>query len=130
MVLFIIFIVSMVVVISSRGAELTSDDYYLKDKAYQQEMEAMDNAKKYGNPVNFEVKNDTLSIKFLAKVQPDSLKLMFMRPNSRKLDQEISIDNLPMKIPTSEFVKGNYEVRTTFYVDDQLCEQNNDITIK
>ena len=120
----------MVFVINSKGSELTSDDYYLKDKAYQQEMEAMNNAEKYGNPVHFIVKNDTLHITFMSKVQPDSLTVMFMRPNSRKLDQEISIDRLPMAIPTSEFVKGNYEVRTTFYVEDQFCEQNTDLTIK
>jgi len=128
--LFIVFILSMVFVINSKGSELTSDDYYLKDKAYQQEMEAMNNAEKYGNPVHFIVKNDTLHITFMSKVQPDSLTVMFMRPNSRKLDQEISIDRLPMAIPTSEFVKGNYEVRTTFYVEDQFCEQNTDLTIK
>ncbi|NBR14186.1 MAG: hypothetical protein EBQ94_10085 [Flavobacteriales bacterium] len=130
MVAFMAFILTLVIIISSKGSELTSDDYYVKDQNFQAEINARQTASDLGNPAKVRVSNDTLSVSFTDNSTVSDVELSFIRPNDKSLDRTIKISKIPALIPISFLKKGNYKVEIVFKVKGKNCEQVEDITIK
>jgi hypothetical protein len=130
MVAFMVFILTLVIIISSKGSELTSDDYYVKDKKFQSELDARQKASDLGNPANVKVTNDTLSVSFSDNSVVSDVEISFVRPNDKSLDRTIKIAKIPALIPISFLKKGNYSAEIVYKVKGKYCEQVEDITIK
>jgi hypothetical protein len=130
MVAFMVFILTLVIIISSKGSELTSDDYYVKDKKFQKELDARQTASDLKNPAKVSFSNDTLSVSFSDNSLATDVEISFVRPNDKSLDRTINISKVPANIPISFLKKGNYSAVIVYKIKGKFCEQVEDITIK
>lgn len=123
MVLFMVFILSLVVYLSSKGSELTTEDYYLKDKNFQQSINARQLAMDIKNPAIVKVENKLLSINFKDNLIATDVVIGFTRPNDKSLDREIKVGKTPSTVPVKFLKKGNYDLTITYQIDGKKYEQ-------
>jgi hypothetical protein len=130
MVLFMVFILSLVVVLSSKGSELTTEDYYLKDKNFQQNINARQLAMDIKNPAIVKVENKLLSIIFKENRVASNVMISFTRPNDKSLDREVKIGTTPATVPVKFLEKGNYDMTITYQIDGKKYEQVEELIIE
>ena len=130
MVLFMVFILSLVVVLSSKGSELTTEDYYLKDKNFQQNINARQLAMDIKNPAIVKVENKLLSIVFKENRVASSVMISFTRPNDKSLDREVKIGTTPATVPVKFLEKGNYDMTITYQIDGKKYEQVEELIVE
>jgi len=130
MVLFMVFILSLVVVLSSKGSELTTEDYYLKDKNFQQNINARQLAMDIKNPAIIKVENKLLSIAFKENRVASNVMISFTRPNDKSLDREIKIGTTPASVPVKFLQKGNYDMTITYQIDSKKYEQVEELIVE
>lgn len=130
MVLFMVFILSLVVVLSSKGSELTTEDYYLKDKNFQQNINARQLAMNIKNPAIVKVENKLLSIVFKENRVASNVMISFTRPNDKSLDREVKIGTTPATVPVKFLEKGNYDMTITYQIDGKKYEQVEELIIE
>ena len=130
MVLFMVFILSLVVVISSKGSELTTEDYYLKDKNFQQNINARQLAMDNENPAVVKVENKLLSIAFKENRLAEKVKISFSRPNDKALDREVKIGTIPSTIPVKFLKNGNYDIVITYVIGGKNYEQVEELIVE
>jgi hypothetical protein len=123
MVLFMVFILSLVVVLSSKGSELTTEDYYLKDKNFQQNINARQLAMDIQNPAIVKIENKLLSIAFKENRLAENVKISFSRPNDKALDREVKIGSVPSTVPVKFLKNGNYDMVITYEIEGKKYEQ-------
>ncbi len=130
MVLFMVFILSLVVVLSSKGSELTTEDYYLKDKNFQQNINARQLAMDIKNPAIVKVENKLLSIVFKENRVASNVMISFTRPNDKSLDREVKIGTTPATVPVKFLEKGNYDMTITYQIDGKKYEQVEELIVE
>ena len=130
MVLFMVFILSLVVVLSSKGSELTTEDYYLKDKNFQQNINARQLAMDIKNPAIVKVENKLLSIVFKENRVASNVMISFTRPNDKSLDREVKIGTTPATVPVEFLEKGNYDITITYQIDGKKYEQVEELIVE
>lgn len=130
MVLFMVFILSLVVVLSSKGSELTTEDYYLKDKNFQQNINARQLAIDIKNPAIVKVENKLLSIVFKENRVASNVMISFTRPNDKSLDREVKIGTTPATVPVKFLEKGNYDMTITYQIDGKKYEQVEELIVE
>ena len=130
MVLFMVFILSLVVVLSSKGSELTTEDYYLKDKNFQQNINARQLAMDIKNPAIIKVKNKLLSIVFKENRVASNVIISFTRPNDKSLDREVKIGTTPATVPVKFLEKGNYDITITYQINGKKYEQVEELIVE
>jgi hypothetical protein len=130
MVLFMVFILSLVVVLSSKGSELTTEDYYLKDKNFQQNINARQLAMDIKNPAIVKVENKLLSIVFKENRVASNVMISFTRPNDKSLDREVKIGTTPATVPVKFLEKGNYDITITYQIDGKKYEQVEELIVE
>ncbi len=130
MVLFMVFILSLVVVLSSKGSELTTEDYYLKDKNFQQNINARQLAMDIKNPAIVKVENKLLSIVFKENRVASNVMISFTRPNDKSLDREVKIGTTPATFPVKFLEKGNYDMTITYQIDGKKYEQVEELIVE
>ena len=130
MVLFMVFILSLVVVISSKGSELTTEDYYLKDKNFQQNINARQLAIDNENPAVVKVENKLLSIAFKENRLAEKVKISFSRPNDKALDREVKIGTIPSTVPVRFLKNGNYDMVITYEIEGEKYEQVEELIVE
>ena len=130
MVLFMVFILSLVVVLSSKGSELTTEDYYLKDKNFQQNINARQLAMDIKNPAIVKVENKLLSIVFKENRVASNVMISFTRPNDKSLDREVKIGTTPATVPVKFLEKGNYDMTITYQIDGEKYEQVEELIVE
>jgi hypothetical protein len=130
MVLFMVFILSLVVVISSKGSELTTEDYYLKDKNFQQNINARQLAMDNENPAVVKVENKLLSIAFKENRLAEKVKISFSRPNDKALDREVKIGTIPSTVPVKFLKNGNYDIVITYVIGGKNYEQVEELIVE
>ena len=130
MVLFMVFILSLVVVLSSKGSELTTEDYYLKDKNFQQNINARQLAIDIKNPAIVKVENKLLSIVFKENRVASNVMISFTRPNDKSLDREVKIGTTPATVPVKFLEKGNYDITITYQIDGTKYEQVEELIVE
>jgi hypothetical protein len=130
MVLFMVFILSLVVVISSKGSELTTEDYYLKDKNFQQNINARQLAMDNENPAVVKVENKLLSIAFKENRLAEKVKISFSRPNDKALDREVKIGTIPSTVPVRFLKNGNYDMVITYEIEGEKYEQVEELIVE
>ena len=130
MVLFMVFILSLVVVLSSKGSELTTEDYYLKDKNFQQNINARQLAMDIKNPAIVKVENKLLSIVFKENRVASNVMISFTRPNDKSLDREVKIGTTPATVPVKFLEKGNYDMTITYQIEGKKYEQVEELIVE
>ncbi len=125
-----VFILSLVVVLSSKGSELTTEDYYLKDKNFQQNINARQLAMDIKNPAIIKVENKLLSIVFKENRVASNVMISFTRPNDKSLDREVKIGTTPATIPVKFLEKGNYDMTITYQIDGKKYEQVEELIVE
>lgn len=130
MVLFMVFILSLVVVLSSKGSELTTEDYYLKDKNFQQNINARQLAMDIKNPAIVKVENKLLTIVFKENRVASNVMINFTRPNDKSLDREVKIGTTPATVPVKFLEKGNYDMTITYQIDGKKYEQVEELIVE
>jgi len=130
MMLFMVFILSLVVVISSKGSELTTEDYYLKDKNFQQNINARQLAMNLKNPAIVSVSEKMLSISFKGNLKASQIRISFTRPNNKMLDREIKISEYPSTVPVKFLEKGNYDLTITYEIEGEKYEQVEELIVE
>jgi hypothetical protein len=130
MVLFMVFILSLVVVLSSKGSELTTEDYYLKDKNFQQNINARQLAMDIKNPAIVKIENKLLSIAFKENRLAEKVKISFSRPNDKALDREVKIGTIPSTVPVRFLKNGNYEMVITYEIEGKKYEQVEELIVE
>lgn len=130
MVLFMVFILSLVVVLSSKGSELTTEDYYLKDKNFQQNINARQLAMDIQNPAIVKVENKLLSIAFKENRLAEKVKISFSRPNDKALDREVKIGSVPSTVPVKFLKNGNYDMVITYEIEGKKYEQVEELIVE
>jgi hypothetical protein len=130
MVLFMVFILSLVVVLSSKGSELTTEDYYLKDKNFQQNINARQLAMDIKNPAIVKVENKLLTIVFKENRVASNVMISFTRPNDKSLDREVKIGTTPATVPVKFLEKGNYDITITYQIEGEKYEQVEELIVE
>jgi hypothetical protein len=130
MVLFMVFILSLVVVLSSKGSELTTEDYYLKDKNFQQNINARQLAADIHNPAIVKIENKLLSIAFKENRLAEKVKISFSRPNDKALDREVKIGTIPSTVPVRFLKNGNYDMVITYEIEGEKYEQVEELIVE
>lgn len=130
MLAFVGFILTLVFVINSKGAELTSEEYYLNEKKFDAELEARERAKKLKFPLKIEIKNKSIEFSSDENSRVSYLKVELTRLNDKSLDRTFDFKALPISIPTKILEKGNYLVKSSFIFDNQKLEQDTSLTVK
>jgi hypothetical protein len=116
MIAFVAFIVTMGIIISSKDSELISEDYYIKEKSFNEDFEAQQRAADHKNPIK--VENRENSIYFLNSSQLDieQINITFIRMNDGQADFSIKNHDIKVLIPKQKLAKGNYEIQIRYKV--------------
>lgn len=130
MLAFVGFILTLVFVINSKGAELTSEEYYLNEKKFDAELEARERAKKLKFPLKIDLRDQSIEFSSDESSRVSNLQIEFTRLNDKSLDRTFDFKALPFSIPTKILEKGNYLVKSSFIFDNQKLEQDTSLTIK
>jgi hypothetical protein len=130
MLAFVGFILTLVFVINSKGAELTSEEYYLNEKKFDSELEARERAKELKFPLKIELKDQSIEFSSDDNSKVSNLQIEFTRLNDKSLDRTFDFKELPFSIPTKILKQGNYLVKSSFSFDHQKLEQDTSLTIK
>ena len=133
MVLFMTFIVTLGVLMQREGSDLVSDDYYAHDRAYQNELQTIQNASRHKDAFNITQSADSLIFSFIESPQLNKVALYFMRPNNKAFDKSFELilpSDLKMTMPKTLFKTGHYQVEAKYKIKGEHCLQRIDIEIK
>lgn len=134
MILFVVFIVTLGILMQRAGSDLVSDDYYLKDQAFQYDINAQKNARRLNFPLKLNaVINEMILVEMPDSLMPFKLKLYFMRPNDKRLDKELTLNFMKQNkylIQKGFLNKGHYDVKASYVILADSCLQNFHIEVK
>ncbi len=122
LVAFMLFILSFVykAVADDRYDHKIIDNYYEKEIKYQDEIDAVDNAKKLENNILINRTEDGVVITFPKDINNISGTVVFERPSNEKLDFSIPIklEDNRMVLPKEKLVDGLYNVIINWSAND------------
>ena len=134
MILFVVFIVTLGLLMQRAGSDLVSEDYYLKDQSYQFDINAHKKAQKHHFPLTLSTAiNERLLVEMPDSLLPIKLKLYFMRPNDKRLDKKLTLHFTKQNkylLQKGFLNKGHYDVKASYVFHTDSCIQNFPIEIK
>jgi hypothetical protein len=113
---FVALIVTLVILSNSVNNELESKDYYAKELAFQDKIDATQNENRLAHSINYEI----IGREFILRINASELnptlsgRVFFYRPSETALDKEylLQFDNSGIQvINLSQFKKGVYKVQ-------------------
>ena len=122
--LFVIAILTIVVKSFSVDRSLVVDDYYYQDITYQKHKEKLNNAKALTKDLEiiYHKTDQTLKLIFPDQFKELSGKILFYKPDNKKLDLEIEVEvnesNL-QTIPINNMVGGVWTVKADWVGDSR-----------
>jgi hypothetical protein len=129
MILFIGFIVYLATIMMTRKVDLESEDYYVREIAYEQEIDALKNANERQSVI---VSKEGA---YLVVKVPDSLDYMdvqlnLLRPNNDELDKVYDIKGTKtFTLSLDDLEKGNYRYEISYKHEGEPCLQKGKIVI-
>jgi hypothetical protein len=129
LILFIGFIVYLAVVLMSHKVDLESEDYYLKEITYEDEITALKNAKA-NEAIKVTQSDDHVVVQIPAEKDYTELSLEFIRPNNEKLDKTYEIkDTKTFTVPKTQLENGQYNIKISYTFKGKSCLQKEKIYI-
>jgi hypothetical protein len=127
--LFMSFIIYLGVTLMSQDVDLETEDYYLREMAYDEEIKAIKNA---NSGEKIKVKNEDEQIVVVIPSDADyrDVLIEFNRPNNDKMDKEFKMEGTKtMVIAYDMLQKGKYNLTITYLSDGKPCLQKEEIYI-
>ena len=118
MIAFVGFIVTMALVISSKDSELISEDYYIKEKSFNEDFEAQQRAADNKNPIKVENRENGIYFLNSSQLAIQNIDLTFIRMNDGKADFSLKNHDINVLIPKQKLAKGNYEIQIRYKVNN------------
>lgn len=127
--LFMGFIIYLGVTLMSQDVDLETEDYYLREMAYDEEIKAIQNA---NNGEKIKVKNEDEQIVVVIPSDEDyeDVLIEFNRPNNEKMDKEFKMEGTKTMVISYDMLqKGKYNLTITYLSDGRPCLQKEEIYI-
>ena len=118
MIAFVAFIVTMALVISSKDSELISEDYYIKEKSFNEDFDAQQRAADNKNPITVENRENGIYFKNSSQLAVPNIDVTFIRMNDGKADFSLKNHDINVLIPKQKLAKGNYEIQIRYKVNN------------
>ncbi len=127
LVIFMGFIIFLTSYMMSRNVDLDSENYYIREIAYEEEITAMKNARKQGK-IELTHNETHLIVKLPETGNYEDVQLDLMRPNDDKSDRSFSLqDSRTLAIDKKELEKGSYRVEISYRNGKDNCLQKEEI---
>lgn len=128
---FIIFILYMVFTLMSKKTDLESEDYYKKEIAFQDEIDASKNYNLLDQKVEVIQDEQLVLIQLPDSLEIENINIHFTKPNDGKSD--ISFENVDTKnfmIEKSKLSRGKYAISISFDITGKPHLFKDEITIE
>jgi hypothetical protein len=119
MMAFVAFIVTLAAVINSKNSELVSEDYYIKEKSFNDEYDAQQRALNHKNPIKVFKRQALICFENQSDLAIEKIDLAFLRMNDEKADFNIKNQVVPAGILSAKLKKGNYQIQIHYEVRNQ-----------
>ena len=123
MIAFVAFIVTLAVMINSKNTELISEDYYLKEKLFNDDYDAQQRAVNHKNPIKLIKRQALICFENQSDLAIEKIELAFVRMNDGKADFNLKNQDVPACILSDKLKKGNYQIQIRFEVRNQTYLQ-------
>lgn len=120
---FILFFVVRMSTDSRANHDLVTEDYYRQELAFQNEIDAQNNANKDITKLQLAKTPNGLEIRFPEKLNPKNIKgtVSLYRPSNKQLDFDlpISLSNNHLLIPDNRLLDGRWDIKVTWTYNDR-----------
>ncbi|MBT8321726.1 MAG: FixH family protein [Eudoraea sp.] len=123
---FIIFILYFVFLASTRNQanhDLVTKEYYKEELAYQEEIDAQQNALTYAKATSFKKTGEGLLITLPEDLKLDNTQgtVSLYRPSNKQLDFDlpVSLSNTHLLIPDKQLLDGRWDIRIFWSYNDE-----------
>jgi hypothetical protein len=130
LVLFIAFITTLAVILMKTSSDLVSDDYYLREVKYGDEITAEQNARDANSSIAIEESDEGLFIQLRTDAPSDSIQVHLLRGNDPSNDFHASTNGTSLFIERARLVQGKYILTVTWKVDDDFFQLKEVLWVK
>ena len=128
---FMAFILWMVFTLMSKNTDLESEDYYKKEIAYEQEIQAQRNANDAKVKVKVTENNEFVILQFPAEEKIDTVSVEFFKPNDQKGDKLFAeVGTKTMMVDKKKLQKGLYQINIHYQISTKKFLQKEEIMLK
>ena len=128
---FMAFILWMVFTLMSKNTDLESEDYYKKEIAYEQEIQAQRNANDAKEKVKISENKEFIILQFPSKEKIDTVSVEFFKPNDKKGDQLFAeVGTKTMMVEKKNLQKGVYLINIHYQIATKKFLQKEEIMLK
>ena len=128
---FMTFILWMVFTLMSKNTDLESEDYYKKEIAYEQEIQAQRNANDAKEKVKISENKEFIILQFPVKEKIDTVSVEFFKPNDKKGDQLFAeVGTKTMMVEKKKLQKGVYLINIHYQIATKKFLQKEEIMLK
>ncbi len=128
---FMAFILWMVFTLMSKNTDLESEDYYKKEIAYEQEIQAQRNANDAKEKVKVSENKEFIILQFPVKEKIDTVSIEFFKPNDKKGDQLFAeVGTKTMMVEKNKLQKGLYLINIHYQIENKKFLQKEEIMLK
>lgn len=126
---FIVFITTLAVILMMANADLESEDYYLKEIKFGDEIEAQQNAKNLNLSMVDYFDEGGLIIKIEGAISIEEARISLTRPDNPSKDVKKIFRGNMVYIPLEELHQGKYKV-VIDWQDGNAYQMRNEIWVK
>ena len=124
------FIIFLVVNLMMQRVDLESEDYYVREINYEQEIIAQNNSNALEERIAISKNDDFVMIQIPSKGDFSKIEVKLLRPDDQKFDKTYSVrDTKTYLIPKRELTKGMYNIEVSYIANDKPCLQKETIYI-
>ncbi len=128
---FMTFILWMVFTLMSKNTDLESEDYYKKEIAYEQEIQAQRNANDAKEKVKVSENKDFIILQFPATEKIDTVSVEFFKPNDKNGDKLFAeVGTKTMMVEKNKLQKGLYLINIHYQIENKKFLQKEEIMLK
>ncbi len=125
MVSFMLFIITLAVIMSISNTETAEKDYYEKDLKYQNTINAREDYKKLKDKIKLEYKKDskTITIQVPSNLKEAKGILYFIKPDDEKKDFKLPLKTDPQnrqEIDAAKLDKGLWKIEIELEIGDKI----------
>lgn len=127
--LFMGFIIYLGVTLMSQDVNLETEDYYLREMAYDEEIKAIQNANN-GKKIKVKYEDEQIVVVIPSDEDYEDVLIEFNRPNNEKMDKEFKMEGTKTMVISYDMLqKGKYNLTITYLSDGKPCLQKEEIYI-
>lgn len=127
--LFMGFIIYLGVTLMSQDVDLETEDYYLREMAYDEEIKAIQNANN-GKKIKVKYEDEQIVVVIPSDEDYEDVLIEFNRPNNEKMDKEFKMEGTKTMVISYDILqKGRYNLTITYLSDGKPCLQKEEIYI-